>query len=128
MATREEMVKDFHEAFGHPIDESWEPDLVKLRLKLIGEEFFELYNTAMDLINMPYEGVEEDLLKEMADLQYVLSGMAVALGLDLDQAFRRVHLSNLTKLGSDGKPIYREDGKVLKGPNYIPPYLKDLVT
>ena len=46
---------------------------------------------------------------------------------DLEQALRRVHRSNMSKLGDDGKPIYREDGKVLKGPNYQPPDLSDLV-
>jgi predicted HAD superfamily Cof-like phosphohydrolase len=46
---------------------------------------------------------------------------------DLEQALRRVHQSNMSKLGPDGKPIYREDGKVLKGPNYQPPDLSDLV-
>jgi hypothetical protein len=46
---------------------------------------------------------------------------------DLEQALRRVHQSNMSKLGEDGKPIYREDGKVLKGPNYQPPDLSDLV-
>ena len=46
---------------------------------------------------------------------------------DLEQALRRVHRSNMSKLGDDGKPIYREDGKVLKGPNYQPPDLTDLV-
>ena len=46
---------------------------------------------------------------------------------DLEQALRRVHKSNMSKLGADGKPIYRKDGKVLKGPNYQPPDLSDLV-
>jgi predicted HAD superfamily Cof-like phosphohydrolase len=46
---------------------------------------------------------------------------------DIEQALRRVHASNMSKLGEDGKPIYREDGKVLKGPNYQPPDLSDLV-
>jgi len=71
---------------------------------------------------------KERLLKEMDDLQYVLSGMAVVLGLPLQVAFTRVHQSNMSKLGADGKPVYRSDGKVLKGPNYTPPDLEDLVT
>ena len=53
--------------------------------------------------------------------------MAVAFGLPLEVAFNRVHASNMSKLDDDGKPIYREDGKVMKGPNYKPPHLKDLV-
>jgi len=86
-----------------------------------------LGNAFYDVMHDPHEGCEEALLKEMADLQYVLSGMAVALGLNLGEAFRRVHESNMSKLGDDGKPIYRDDGKVLKGPNYRKPELGDLV-
>ena len=67
------------------------------------------------------------LLKELCDLQYVLSGFAVTFGLPFDEAFKRVHESSMSKLGPDGKPIYREDGKVLKGPNYKKPDLSDLV-
>ena len=58
---------------------------------------------------------------------YVCYQYAENLGWDLDEALDRVHNSNMTKLGNDGKPIYREDGKVLKGPNYTPPNLSDLV-
>ena len=54
--------------------------------------------------------------------------MAVALGLPVQEAFNRVHASNMSKLDEDGNPIYREDGKVMKGPNYKPPYLEDLVS
>jgi len=53
--------------------------------------------------------------------------MAASQDWDLDEAMRRVHESNMSKLGEDGKPIYRADGKVLKGPNYKPPYLNDLI-
>ena len=70
------------------------------------------------------------LLKELADLQYVLSGTLVSLSPffgDFDTAFNRVHASNMSKLGNDGHPVYRADGKVTKGPNYKPPDLKDLV-
>ena len=68
-----------------------------------------------------------ECLKELADLVYVAYQYAENLGWDLDEALDRVHKSNLSKLGEDGKPIYREDGKVLKGPNYQPPNLTDLV-
>ena len=67
------------------------------------------------------------MLKELCDLQYVLSGAAVALGLDIQVAFNRVHDSNMSKLDDNGKPVYREDGKIIKGPNYRPPNLEDLV-
>ena len=70
---------------------------------------------------------EAEQLKELADLVYVAYQMAASQDWDLDEAMRRVHQSNMSKLGEDGKPIYRADGKVLKGPNYQPPYLKDLI-
>ena len=68
------------------------------------------------------------LLKELADLVYVCYGYADRFGWDLDEAFRRVHLSNMSKLDPvTGKPIFREDGKILKGPAYKEPNLGDLV-
>jgi len=69
---------------------------------------------------------ECDQLKELADLVYVCFQMAASQEWDLDEAMRRVHKSNMSKLGEDRKPIYRADGKVLKGPGYAPPNLKDL--
>lgn len=70
---------------------------------------------------------EECQLKELADLVYVCFQFAASQEWDLDEAMRRVHKSNMSKLGKDGKPIYRADGKVLKGPNYKKPNLLDLV-
>ena len=70
---------------------------------------------------------EENQLKELADLVYVCYQFAASQEWDLDEAMRRVHKSNMSKLGEDGKPIYRGDGKVLKGPNYKPPTLTDLI-
>ena len=67
-----------------------------------------------------------ETLKELADLVYVCYQYAENMGWLLDEAMNRVHESNMSKLGEDGKPIYREDGKVLKGPNYKPPDLSDL--
>ena len=69
----------------------------------------------------------ENQLKELADLVYVCYQYAASQDWDLDEAMRRVHKSNMSKLGEDGKPIYRGDGKVLKGPNYTPPQLGDLI-
>ena len=68
-----------------------------------------------------------ECLKELADLVYVCYQYAENLDWDLDEALYRVHASNMSKLDEDGKPIYRKDGKVLKGPNYAPPNLEDLV-
>ena len=71
--------------------------------------------------------VREDSLKELAELVYVCYQYAANMKWDLDEAMHRVHESNMSKLDEDGNPIYREDGKVLKGPNYKPPDLSDLV-
>ena len=70
---------------------------------------------------------EYNQLKELADLVYVCYQYAASQDWDLDEAMRRVHNSNMSKLDEYGKPIYRPDGKVLKGPNYEPPNLEDLV-
>ena len=86
---------------------------------LIDEEWSEFHEAF-------YFENECDQLKELADLVYVCYQMAASQEWDLDEAMRRVHKSNMSKLGEDGKPIYRADGKVLKGPNYAPPNLKDL--
>ena len=72
------------------------------------------------------EGYEEEL-KELADLVYVIFQFCENMEWDLEEALKRVHRSNMSKLGLDGKPIRRQDGKILKGPNYQPPNLKDLV-
>ena len=86
---------------------------------LIDEEWSEFHEAF-------YFEDECDQLKELADLVYVCFQMAASQDWDLDEAMRRIHKSNMSKLGEDGKPIYRGDGKVLKGPNYAPPNLKDL--
>lgn len=121
-----DMVKEFAVAMGQPLDQPWivdmdsnpENNLDHFRGKLIGEEFEEFMQETKD---------PAASLKELADLVYVCYGYAATFGWDLDEAVERVHESNMSKLGDDGKPIYREDGKVLKGPNYKKPDLSDLV-
>lgn len=71
--------------------------------------------------------LKAEALKELADLVYVCYQYAANMGWDLDEALNRVHISNMSKLDANGNPIYRADGKVLKGPNYTPPNLEDLV-
>ena len=93
---------------------------------LIVEEFKEFLEAENQLLT-GFVVNATDTLKELADLVYVCYQYAENLGWDLDEALYRVHQSNMSKLGEDGKPIYREDGKVLKGPNYEPPNLSDLV-
>ena len=87
---------------------------------LISEEYQEF------MYAIKNEGYEQEL-KELADLVYVCYQYAENMGWDLDETMDRVHKSNMSKLGLDGRPIRRNDGKVLKGPNYQPPNLKDLV-
>lgn len=131
--SREDVVREFHRAFNHPIDHKGSDKLIKLRNELIKEEYGELQiELASAMVDLQTEGkisvrTKARLLKELADLQYVVSGLAVALGLPLQVAFTRVHKSNMSKLGKDGKPVLREDGKILKGPDYVPVDLEDLV-
>ena len=93
---------------------------------LIVEEFKEFIEADHKMAMMDINS-RTDCLKELADLVYVCAQYAENMNWDLEQALRRVHKSNMSKLGEDGKPIKREDGKVLKGPNYQPPNLSDLV-
>ena len=92
---------------------------------LIVEEFKEFIE-AEGMLFRHGRNQKEECLKELADLVYVCYQFAENMGWFLDEALDRVHKSNMSKLGDDGKPIYREDGKVLKGPNYKPPNLEDL--
>ena len=92
---------------------------------LIIEEFKEFLE-AEGFLFMHGKNHQEHALKELADLVYVCYQYAANMGWFLDEALDRVHKSNMSKLDEDGKPIYREDGKVLKGPNYKPPNLEDL--
>ena len=93
---------------------------------LITEEFKEFLEADGMLFRNNPE-FPANCLKELADLVYVCYQYAANMGWDLDEAMHRVHESNMSKLGNDGKPIYRDDGKVLKGPDYQPPNLEDLV-
>lgn len=116
-----ELVKNFHEVFGHPILHSpniANTDLNKLRVDLLTEELFELRLALL-------AGDVVETLDALSDLQYVLDGAYLSFGLHQfkDAAIQEVHRSNMSKLDESGQPIMREDGKFLKGPNYIPPDL-----
>ena len=93
---------------------------------LIVEEFKEFLEADGFMFKHGHN-VQLECLKELADLVYVCYQYAENMNWFLDEALNRVHESNMSKLGEDGKPIYREDGKVLKGPNYKPPDLSDLI-
>lgn len=117
-------VAAFHKAFG--IDGYMDqPDpfgrkaLVSTRMTLVNEEFREVMDELLDILND--KGDFMRLAKELADLLYVIYGTADSLSIPLEKVFEAVHESNMSKLGDDGKPLFRHDGKILKGPNYKQP-------
>jgi predicted HAD superfamily Cof-like phosphohydrolase len=116
--TNFEKVKEFREAFGRkspskPIVPAYQT--MTMHLELMEEELAEI--TA----EFCMEPDTSKIAKELSDLLYVIYDAGAAFGIDMDASFDRVHQSNMSKLGEDGNPIYREDGKVLKGPGYLPP-------
>lgn len=116
-----EMVREFHETFGHPVAD--EPNLnvdrerEELRVELIREEWEELQEAVADNDVVA-------IADALGDLEYVINGMALEYGIDLPAVVAEIHRSNMTKLGPDGKPIYREDGKILKSEAYEQPDLR----
>ena len=122
-------VKEFMKVFGQEVKE--EPkfpndNTVNARIDLIHEEFDEL-KQAIYSDEARNEGTLVTIADALTDILYVTYGMAHSFGIDIDECFRTVHVSNMSKLDEDGKPIYRDDGKVLKGPNYRPPNLKEIM-
>ena len=116
-------VKKFMKTFGQEIKEkaSFPNDnITSLRYELIKEELDELR-----------EAIDKKDIKEVADaltdILYVTYGAGHAFGIDLDKCFEEVQNSNMSKLGNDGKPIYNDKGKVMKGPNYFKPNLSKFV-
>ena len=119
-----EQAKEFRKKYNLP--NSADRSTRSVQHKLIVEEFKEFLE-AEGMLFMHGRNHQEHALKELADLVYVCYQYAANMGWFLDEALNRVHLSNMSKLDKDGKPIYREDGKVLKGPDYKPPDLSDLI-
>tara|TARA_R100000664_G_C2703082_1_gene102679 strand:+ start:388 stop:816 length:429 start_codon:yes stop_codon:yes gene_type:complete len=124
----------FREAYSQPLqldfidsDGNFFENLIDLQARLIKEETKEFIEAVEDLYLDPSTDGKTALLKELADILFVCFQFAAAFNLDLDEASQRVFESNMSKLGNNGKPIYREDGKVLKGPNYTEPNLFNLV-
>ena len=118
-------VKDFHEKFNIPVSDYPDhisPERQKLRIDILQEEVNELAK-AMSEDNMV------EIADGVVDCIYILFGTAIEYGFNqkLEAMFNEVHRSNMSKLGIDGKPIYREDGKVLKGPNYSRPDLGSIL-
>ena len=121
--TNFELVGDFMESMDQDVLMSPEfPDehTQRLRINLIEEELDEL-QLAVDNEDMV------EVADALTDLLYVVYGAGHAFGIDLDECFHEVHRSNLSKLGTDFKPIKREDGKVLKPDTYSPPDLKTVL-
>ena len=103
-------------------------NLWDMQLRLIAEEGQEFMTAADECYADPENtNRREELVKELSDLVFVCYQFAATFNLDLDEAMHRVFDSNLSKLDEHGEPIYREDGKVLKGPNYQPPDLSGCV-
>ena len=118
--TNFEKVRNFMDTFGQEVKEKAEfpnDKIINLRIKLIEEELQELKEA---IINKDIVGVADAL----TDILVVTYGAGAAFGIDLDKCFEEVHRSNMSKLSEDGKPIYNEIGKVMKGPNYFKPNLK----
>ena len=121
--TNANKVKLFMESFGQQVKSKPEfpsDDILKLRTDLIDEEVKELWDAcdARDLV---------EIADALTDILYVTYGAAHSFGVPIDECFKEVQRSNMSKLGEDGKPIYREDGKVMKGPNYSVPNLKNVL-
>ena len=137
----EALVRRFHHVYGLPVQTdgaSLERESLDMRMSLIAEEFAELVGAvygqaARAEIESSYrravaadDGTRDtvETADALADLIYVIYGMALETGIDLASVLAEVQRSNMSKLGADGKPVYREDGKVLKGPDYFPPNVK----
>ena len=122
--TNFEKVKQFMQTFGQEVKTKTsfsDEKTNQLRLDLISEELEELKNAmaSRDLL---------EVADALTDILYVTYGAGHAFGINLDKCFDEVQNSNMSKLGSDGKPIYNESGKVMKGPNYFKPNLSKFVS
>ena len=116
-------VRTFMRTFGQEVKIKAEfpsNKIVKLRYDLIQEELNELQN-AINTKNL------KEIADALTDILYVTYGAGHAYGIDLDKCFAEVQKSNMSKLGNDGKPIYNEKGKVMKGPKYFEPNLKQFI-
>ena len=126
MKDKIDAVYEFHTAFGLGINEAPIADIGKdrnlLRFNLMKEENEEYLEavTNNDLV---------ETADALGDMLYILCGTIIEHGMQhkIDEVFAEIQRSNMSKLGEDGKPIYREDGKVLKGPNYFKPNIKSIL-
>ena len=117
-------VKKFMQTFGQEVKnkaEFPEEKIVKLRLNLIQEELDE-FREAVKIKDI------KEVADALTDILYVTYGAGHAFGIDLDSCFQEVQNSNMSKLGEDGKPIYNDQGKVMKGPKYFKPDLDKYIS
>jgi len=126
MKNKLDAVQKFHEAFGLGVSQCPIPnlpnDIIKLRFNLMHEENLEYLEAAKnnDLV---------EIADALGDMLYILCGTILEHGMQykIEAIFNEIQRSNMSKLGADGNPIYREDGKVMKGPNYFKPNIKDIL-
>lgn len=117
------LVAEFHLRFGAPAEPApvmIPADRALLRASLIGEELEE-YVEAVEASNLVA------VADALGDLLYVVYGTAVEHGIDMAPIVEEIHRSNMSKLGEDGRPVYRADGKILKGPRFTPPDLAPII-
>ena len=127
MFEHQKEARTFRVLMGQPTD-LFNPETATLQMSLIAEEYNEFLEAhAEALVYIQNKRAREHCLGELADIAYVCYQYAAAAGWDLDEALTRKHEANLSKLDDDLKPIKRADGKVMKGPNYKPANLIDLV-
>ena len=120
-------VEEFHDKSKLAVNEKYTADLFNFRVKLIGEEFKELFQEAFNVQSAEDDEEKkvalENYLKELCDVLYVLYGQAISFGWDLEEAFNRVHESNMSKT-----PFTKDSvGKIVKGDNYKPPTMEGLI-
>ena len=125
-------VKEFNKAYSVPVWGTADcmseyEGAIEEQIDLINEECDELFIAYDNWKTLHIRENEVEILDAICDSIYVLIGLALKMGMNLDGAFREVHRSNMSKLGPDGKPIKRADGKVLKGPNFTPPRLEAFI-
>lgn len=111
------LVSEFNEKFEHPVG-----NVVNLQKS---KDFWRRINWLLEEVDELIEAFDNSDLysfaRELGDVAYILYGFAVECNIPMDEVIKSIHKANMTKFGSDGKPIYEEDGKVAKGPNYVPP-------
>ncbi len=119
-------VEKFHDTFGIPNEYAPKADisneLIDLRFKLMAEENEEYLEAAKN-------GDLVEVADALGDMMYILCGTILSHGMQhkIEEVFEEIQRSNMSKLGEDGKPIYRKDGKVLKGPNYFKPNIARII-